>query len=116
MKTMYGYDVESVNDFCVAGADKKFTMIAQLLIRPGKTLINSFPILAFIPAWFPGAPSHKIAMEVKRLTDELIRLPVDWAKMRMVCQLEVLFCFSGIVDRLNAERRDSFPILCHQFP
>jgi hypothetical protein len=92
MKTMYGYDVESLNDSCVAGADKKVTMTARLF-KPGETLINSFPILAFIPAWFPGASSHKLAAEVKRLTDELIQFPMDWAKMRMVCQLEVLFCF-----------------------
>jgi len=115
MKVMYGYDVESLDDSCVAGAEKKVTMTARLFM-PGETLINSFPILAFIPAWFPGASSHKVAAEVKRLTEELIRFPMDWAKMRMVCQLEVLFRFPGIVDRLNAERRDSFPILCHQFP
>lgn len=115
MKVMYGYDVESLDDSCVAGADRKVAMTAKLF-KPGETLINSFPILAFIPAWFPGASSHKVAAEVKRLTDELIRFPMDWVKMRMVCQLDVLFRFFGTVDRLNTERRDSCPILCHQFP
>ena len=92
MKTMYGYDVESLDDPCVASADEKVTMTARLF-TPGATLINSFPILAFIPPWVPGASSHKLAAEVKRLTDELVRFPMDWVKMRMVCQLEVLFCF-----------------------
>jgi hypothetical protein len=90
---MYGYDVESLDDSCVAGADKKVTMTARLFM-PGETLINSFPILAYIPAWFPGASSHKVAAEVKQLTDELIRFPMDWAKMRMVCPLDVSFFFS----------------------
>src|SRR5258708_1917033 len=93
MKTMYGYDVESLDDPCVIAADKSVTLAAQLFV-PGETLINIFPILAFIPAWVPGASSHKAAAEVKRLTDELIRFPMDWAKMRMVCLLDVLFCFS----------------------
>ena len=92
MKAMYGYDVESLNDSCVAGATKKVAMTAKLFM-PGETLINSFPILAYVPPWFPGASSHKIAAEVKRLTDELIRSPMDWVKMRMVCLLNVLFCF-----------------------
>jgi len=92
MKTMYGYDVESINDPCVTSADKSVTLGAPLFL-PGESLINVFPILGFIPAWFPGASSHKIAAEVKRLTDEVMRFPMDWAKMRMVCHLEILFLF-----------------------
>jgi cytochrome P450 len=53
------------------------------LFVPGASLINLFPILAYIPPWFPGASSHKVAAEVRRLTDEVIRFPMDWAKMRM---------------------------------
>jgi hypothetical protein len=51
MKTMYGYDVESINDPCVTSADKSVTLGAPLFF-PGETLINVFPILRFIPAWF----------------------------------------------------------------
>jgi hypothetical protein len=53
MKTIYGYDVESIDDLYIAKADKSFTMGLQLLL-PGASMINIFPILAFIPAWFPG--------------------------------------------------------------
>jgi hypothetical protein len=102
---MYGYDVESVNDPCIANADKSVTLGSPLLL-PGASMINIFPILAFIPAWFPGASSHKVAAEVKRLTDEVIRFPLDWAKMRMVCHLNILFLFSSesltIVSRARA--------------
>jgi hypothetical protein len=96
MKTMYGYDVESIDDPCVVAADKSVTLGAKLF-APGGTLINIFPILAFVPAWFPGASSHKLAAEVKRLTDEVIRIPMDWAKMRMVCQFQIFLLFR-IVD------------------
>jgi len=92
MKTMYGYDVESIDDPCITNADESITLGAKLFV-PGATLINIFPILAFIPAWFPGASSQKLAAEVKRLTAEVIRVPMDWAKMRMVCQVKVLFLF-----------------------
>jgi len=50
---------------------------------PGASLINIFPILSFVPEWFPGASSRKVAAEVKRLTDWVIRVPMDWAKTRM---------------------------------
>ena len=98
---MYGYDVKSLKDFCVTAADESVTLAAQLFV-PGETLINIFPILAYIPAWVPGASSHKVAAEVKRLTDELVRFPIDWAKMRMVCQLDV---FSAFLNRWPFERR-----------
>jgi hypothetical protein len=96
MKTMYGYDVESVNDPCITNADKSIALGSPLLV-PGASMINIFPILAFIPAWFPGASSHKVAAEVKRLTDEVIRFPMNWANMRMVCHLKILFLIR-IVD------------------
>lgn len=95
MKTMYGYDVESIDDPCITNADKSISMGAELFV-PGATLINIFPILAFIPAWFPGASSRKLAAEVKRMTGEVIRFPMDWAKMRMVCQVKILFPFLNL--------------------
>ena len=95
---MYGYDVESTDDPCITNAEKSVALGIQLLL-PGASLINIFPILAFIPAWFPGASSHKLAAEVKRLTDEVIRFPMEWAKMRMVCQLEILILLQTFDDR-----------------
>ena len=106
MKTMYGYDVESIDDPCVANAEKSLLMAIELL-APGGSLINIFPILALIPAWFPGASSHKLAAEVKRVTDEVIRFPMDWAKRRMVCHLEVLFLFQTFTIEPRAKGRPS---------
>ena len=90
MKTMYGYDVESIDDPFVTGADKSVTLGLEFLV-PNASLINTFPMLAFIPAWFPGASSHKLFAEVKRLTNEVFRVPMDWAKMSMVRQLGIPF-------------------------
>ena len=84
--------MESVDDPCVINADKSIALGSPLFL-PGATMINIFPILAFIPAWFPGASSHKVAAEVKQLTDEVIRFPMDWAKMRMACRLNILCLF-----------------------
>jgi len=92
MKAMYGYDVQSIDDPCVTGADKSVTLGAPLFL-PGGSFINVFPFLASIPAWFPGASSRKIAEEVKELTDEVIRVPLDWAKMRMVGYSKIIFLF-----------------------
>ena len=92
MKMMYGYDVQSVDDPCVINPDKSAKMVVSLVL-PGATFINIFPILAFIPPWFPGATSQKLAADIRRLNDEIIRAPMDWAKMRLVCHLQILLLF-----------------------
>ena len=89
---MYGYDVESIDDPCVTNAEKSLALGIELLV-PGRSLIDIFPILAFVPAWFPGASSQKLAAKVKRLTEEVRRVPMDWAKARVVCLLKILFPF-----------------------
>ena len=107
---MYGYDVESVDEPCVINPDKSVKMAVRLML-PGATLINFFPILASIPAWFPGAISQKLAAEIKRLTDEIVRAPMDWAKMRIVCQLEIVPFPKNLTIEPRAKERLSHPLL-----
>jgi hypothetical protein len=47
MKTMYGYDVKSIDDPFVTGADKSVTLGLDFLV-PNASLINTFPVLGFI--------------------------------------------------------------------
>ncbi|KDR82227.1 hypothetical protein GALMADRAFT_59888 [Galerina marginata CBS 339.88] len=82
MMLMYGYEVKTFEDPCVVAADRSITLGAHLLL-PGSSLINVFPVLAYIPKWFPGATSQKIAAEVKKLTDEMERIPMEFARKRV---------------------------------
>lgn len=83
MAMMYGYEVNSTNDPCIAAADRSAGLGARVL-APGGSMINVLPFLRHFPAWFPGASSHKIAAEVSRLTDEMIRIPTELIKRRLV--------------------------------
>ncbi|KAF8957569.1 cytochrome P450 [Flammula alnicola] len=83
MSTMYGYNVESLDDRCIEAADES-VVLGTSLILPGASLVNVFPFLRHIPAWFPGATSHKAAAKVKELTEEVVRSPMDILKKRMV--------------------------------
>lgn len=80
---MYGYEVTSLEDPLVTIADKSLLM-GTTLLTPGGSLINIFPFLRHVPAWFPGASSRKTADEVKRMTEWLIQNPLDWVKDKMV--------------------------------
>jgi len=79
MSSLYGYEVESFEDPCVSAAERS-TLLASQLVIPGASLINIFPILGRIPPWIPGASSHKMAAEIRRLTKMVYNIPLEVAK------------------------------------
>ncbi|PPQ81712.1 hypothetical protein CVT25_013442 [Psilocybe cyanescens] len=76
---MYGYEVKSVDEPCVTVADEAIMLGTRLLV-PGASLINIIPSLRHVPEWFPGASSRKMAAKIRRMTDEVIRFPLDYVK------------------------------------
>ncbi|KDR69754.1 hypothetical protein GALMADRAFT_77060 [Galerina marginata CBS 339.88] len=82
MATMFGYDVKSIDDPCIFAADQSILLGARLLL-PGSSYMSFFPGLAKVPAWCPGASACKAAAEVRRLTDEMQRLPMEFVAKRL---------------------------------
>ncbi|KAJ3837356.1 cytochrome P450 [Lentinula raphanica] len=54
MKIAYGYQVTGNDDYFVTKAEESMR-VASLAGAPGKWLVDSLPILRFLPEWFPGA-------------------------------------------------------------
>ncbi|PPQ81931.1 hypothetical protein CVT25_013779 [Psilocybe cyanescens] len=79
MSMMYGYEVESVQDPCVTMADLALTIGARLSV-PGGSMLNVIPALRHIPAWLPGAPSYEGIKQVRALTHEVKRIPMEFVK------------------------------------
>uniref|UniRef100_A0A8H8CFI8 Uncharacterized protein n=1 Tax=Psilocybe cubensis TaxID=181762 RepID=A0A8H8CFI8_PSICU len=79
MEMMYGIEIKSTDEPCISLADKAMKLGMDLLM-PGRSLANIFPILRHVPGWFPGATSLKKADLVGRMTEEVIRIPVDQVK------------------------------------
>jgi hypothetical protein len=83
MLTMYGYDVKSIDDPCIAAANNA-TVIAAGLAVPGASLINIFPFLRHVPPWFPGASSRKLAEKARKYSEEAQRIPMEYVEECMV--------------------------------
>ncbi|KAJ3505438.1 hypothetical protein NLJ89_g7417 [Agrocybe chaxingu] len=79
----YGYDARSLEDPVVVAATKSFE-IGGPLMSPTGSLMNIFPFLRHVPAWFPGAVSQRKCAEVACLTKEVKRIPMEDFKRRMV--------------------------------
>jgi len=82
LKVAYGYTVSTDNDSFVPIMEKAFHVQA-LVTTPGEWLVESFPILRFVPEYFPGARFKRVAKEVARELSRIDMVPFTWAKERI---------------------------------
>ncbi|KAJ3509978.1 hypothetical protein NLJ89_g4929 [Agrocybe chaxingu] len=76
---MYGYDVKSFEDEFIEVAEKG-QHLGNCLLVPGATLLNVIPILCRLP---PIAGAARLAVYVRQLTEDMQRLPMEFAKNAM---------------------------------
>ncbi|TDL25716.1 cytochrome P450 [Rickenella mellea] len=79
LKVAYGYSVTGDNDHFVIAAEEA-TAVVALAANPGRWLVDFFPILRFVPAWFPGADFKRQGAHFRRVLESFNDLPHDWVK------------------------------------
>ncbi len=84
MSIMYGNNVKVDDAYSRATSDAAY--MAHNLMLPTFTLLNFFPILHYIPAWFPMAEAQRMIRDTKRLTGMLVSTPIDMVKDKLVCR------------------------------
>ncbi|KAF8139501.1 cytochrome P450 [Mycena galopus ATCC 62051] len=82
MSTIYGYEVKPTNDRFVTLSENALKKIAEAFF-PGAAAVNTFPILRYLPSWMPGAGFQHFAAECRQLTEEMQKVPFDFAKQNM---------------------------------
>lgn len=82
MSAMYGYKVSPKND--------RFQELAEEAVNGvnasafSGAIINIFPFLRFLPAWFPGAGFHRSAQVVKEKIDRMQDVPYKYVQDNLV--------------------------------
>ncbi|KAE9385793.1 cytochrome P450 [Gymnopus androsaceus JB14] len=79
----YGLHVQSRNDPDVKAAKKMVDVITSALL-PGEYLVDTFPVLKYIPSWFPGASFKRKADSWKGIRNATITPPFMKVKKAMV--------------------------------
>ncbi|KAL0565672.1 hypothetical protein V5O48_016351 [Marasmius crinis-equi] len=82
MKVAYGYTISDHNDHFV-GLAEETTRVASLAAAPGKWLVDSFPILRYVPEWFPGAGFKRQARIWGEHVYNMTLEPHQWVKTQM---------------------------------
>ncbi|KZV88589.1 cytochrome P450 [Exidia glandulosa HHB12029] len=86
LKVAYGYDLTVPED----GGEDYFVKLVEESIalgnesfKPGRWLVNSFPILRHVPEWMPGAGFKRWARGARVKLHEMTRAPIEMVKQQM---------------------------------
>ncbi|KZP27823.1 cytochrome P450 [Athelia psychrophila] len=80
--TAYGIKALPEDDPVINLADEA-VRLAGITIIPGRFLVETLPILKYVPAWFPGASFQRVAQEGKAVGRDLVEVPFDQVKRAM---------------------------------
>ncbi|KAF8145740.1 cytochrome P450 [Mycena galopus ATCC 62051] len=89
----YGIDVQAVDDPYVALAEEAIKSLSNARV-PGRFIVDSIPILKYVPEWFPGAQFKRIAREGRHLSQAVRNVPFAETKRRMASG-EAMSCFTS---------------------
>lgn len=79
----YGLQIQGENDPYIKMARAGVQAFDNAAV-PGAYLVDSFPILKYVPAWFPGASFKRKANAWRKISQDMIKLTYAAAKQRLV--------------------------------
>ncbi|TBU25958.1 cytochrome P450 [Dichomitus squalens] len=82
LEIAYGWQVNSNDDYFVSLMEESFKLHAEI-VRPGRWLVDAYPILRFVPSWFPGGGFHKQAEIYRGQFARIDQIPHAWAKEQL---------------------------------
>ncbi|QRV73454.1 cytochrome P450 family protein [Ceratobasidium sp. AG-Ba] len=82
LRTVYGYQLEVLNDPFVVGARTAIDNLARAATATN-FLVNGFPALAHVPSWFPGTKWKQTARSYRQQKDDIMNETFDWTKQQI---------------------------------
>jgi len=76
LKISHGYNVKDDGDPLVEMADRAMCNMSDVMI-PGRFLVDVFPILRYLPEWFPGCGFQKDAKRWRKMLSEAVNTPYE---------------------------------------
>ncbi|KAI0061729.1 cytochrome P450 [Artomyces pyxidatus] len=95
MMVTYGYQVLPKDDPYVKLAEAVRDHDENI---PGGNLVDIFPILKFVPSWFPGAAYKRAAMYSRKLSEKMRNGPYTMVKERMAAGTAVPSMVSSLLE------------------
>ncbi|PIL24645.1 cytochrome P450 [Ganoderma sinense ZZ0214-1] len=96
-KIVYGYKSKGPGDRMIQAVDKAMEDLAVVL-TPGAYLADVFPILCYVPGWFPGAGWKKLVSEQRKTFLTVVDLPHKWIREQMAAGTALPSFSSTLLD------------------
>lgn len=84
LSVAYGIKIQRENDPYVQLAEAAGETIQSA--SPGRFLVDIFPILRYVPQWFPGAGFKRLAAEWRKIQEDFHEVPFAAAMKALVSQ------------------------------
>ncbi|KAJ6500993.1 cytochrome P450 [Mycena vulgaris] len=81
MKVAFGYSITGAQDHFISGTIIKDFWMGNVA---GRWLVDYYPILRFIPSWFPLAHFKRQGAEWRSILDSISEVPHVWVKSQML--------------------------------
>jgi hypothetical protein len=78
--------------------------VGAQLIAPGRWLVETIPLLRFVPAWVPGAGFKRIAADIRERLTGIDRFAFNWTKEQIVRCVSPSHCALLVTDSLGVAR------------
>ena len=83
MDIAYGIKVQESGDRYISLVDEVVKAGIEIAI-PGAFLVDLFPILVYVPSWFPGAGFQKKAAHWRKLGATMVEKPFRYVQEQLV--------------------------------
>ena len=114
MAVTYGLEVLPENDPYIEVSEAVNSISTAVV--PGAFLVDSIPVLKYVPEWMPGAGFKKKAKEWKVVIRKMLEIPFAAAKSRVVSLADVLGIDFGAFGAYSCVgQRELYPIVSHRF-
>ncbi|KAJ4474472.1 cytochrome P450 [Lentinula aciculospora] len=101
MKIAYGYTLTENDDPFIRVAEES-AKISGWALAPGRWIVDYYPIVRFIPSWFPFAQFKRQGDKWRKQLESLSDVPHNWVKKQME-QPSYMECFTTHFLRRNAD-------------
>lgn len=82
LRVTYSYEPQEEHDPLVELAEESMSHFA-LITSPNAFLVDTLPILKYVPSWFPGAGFKKTAAWMYKCSVDTVEIPFAWVRKQM---------------------------------
>ena len=83
MKIVYGIAIQESDDPYISMTEEALKGVAEAA-TPGAFWVDFFPILKYVPSWFPGAGFQKKAARWREATNTMAEKPFRYVQEQLV--------------------------------